>query len=181
MHRRHLSVLAVSAILLIASSVIWFRSVEPKYQGKSLGKWLKEFDAWEGEPTEANFQEPVVKAIRKLGTNAIPVIIELLRSRESQFTRVMDRALANQSFVRFHPTPTLFQRRWRALNACKVLGPSAAAAIPELIALLENDDLAWHAENALIGIGDAAVDPLTKALSNQSVRVRYCATSALGS
>ena len=80
---------------LLGGIFIWYlyshRRVEPVYEGKSLSLWLEDLD----EETEFGVDvvtdgsgndsilAPSGKAIRQMGTNALPVLVRMIGTRDS--------------------------------------------------------------------------------------------------
>jgi len=53
---------------------------QPRFQGRTLTEWLMDFDDRKG-----NSNATVVAAIRQIGTNALPIILEFIRPEDSRF------------------------------------------------------------------------------------------------
>jgi hypothetical protein len=66
----------------IAGLIVWqvLREREPVYQGKGLRVWLKEARQ---EKRQAIQQGKAEAAVRQIGTNAIPTLLDMLRKRDS--------------------------------------------------------------------------------------------------
>ncbi len=166
----------IMALTLLSAGTIYYalRPREPEYQGKQLSIWLEEFDRWNG-----NTNAPVVWPLRRMGTNALPKLREMLRSEDSRFKKQLMKLAEKQSLVKFRFTP-VSQRRRRAMYGCQALGPLAKAAIPELIELLKDKDASPFALDALIAIGPETLPLLTEALANNNEGIRCYAAMALG-
>ena len=91
-----LAVLAVSLAGMLVRQVAQPRETEPMYQGKPLIEWLEACPTciiWFAGPVPYDFSpragvSPLAKrnaeeALRQAGTNAIPTLLRLLRSRDS--------------------------------------------------------------------------------------------------
>jgi hypothetical protein len=106
------------------------------YQGKKLNEWLAEANrgSWPRQTTV-----PADEAIRHIGTNAFPMIAQLLRSRESALKSKLLRLYYKQSFIRFY-IPTQHDCHGRALAACWALGSEGKALVPEVAAALNHMD-----------------------------------------
>ncbi len=133
------------------------QSAEPRYQGRSLSKWLSTYrDAGADTPEEKRASE----AVRAIGTNAIPQLLRMLTSRD-------------------------YQMQMDANNGFTILGPIAAPAVPALSALLKgtNELSMFTAAQSLGGIGAPALPALLEALTNRHFKVAteaYLAIGALG-
>ena len=70
------------AVLLVAiGAIVLWRGCSPRdpvYRGQPLSQWLKEYDP---RVTVEN-KEEVDDAIRHVGTNAIPTLLKMLRSKD---------------------------------------------------------------------------------------------------
>jgi hypothetical protein len=64
----------------LASMAVWyaFRQHEPVYQGKRLSAWVDEVAALDHLAEIVNSNSPQVKAVRDIGTNAIPWLVSEL-------------------------------------------------------------------------------------------------------
>jgi len=122
-------------------------------------------------------------AVRQMGTNAIPKLIEMLRAEDPTWKlKVRDWTESWPIKYRFHPASI---KHWRAITALEALGPAAVPMLLDLQhytlprnALQEQD--AISARNALIQIGENAVSPLVSTLTNSNPEVRMRAVVALG-
>ena len=154
MNTRTRYILLLLALALVAGGGWFFlRSGEPSYQGKRLSVWLHELGS-----SEAARREPAREAIRQIGTNALPALLQRLDPL----------------------TDAELGIRMQAVKAFQLLGPVAQPAIPSLARLLNNKKSAGDAARALAAIGPAAVETLTGALSHADAQVRASATRAVG-
>ncbi|MBI3850319.1 MAG: hypothetical protein HY298_08530 [Verrucomicrobia bacterium] len=79
--RKCIALLFLFGIVAAAISLHGFlRQREPKYQGKTLTAWLKV--GGHGEGLE---DKPAIEAVRKMGTNAIPFLLDMVRAKDSRF------------------------------------------------------------------------------------------------
>jgi HEAT repeats len=168
--------LAVGLGLLAARLIITTLALrEPVYEGRRLSVWLADLDTDKPQATRRR----AAAAVRHIGTNAVPVLLEDLGARSSP----MQTAVVG--WVRRHPwiklrVATSAERRSRAYLACRVLAPLAQPIIPGLIQLLKEDETAPTAGNVLLLFGADAVGPLTRALTSRNLHIRYAAASLLG-
>src|SRR5712692_65128 len=98
------------AVLSVAflGGVFWMlsRPTEPTYQGKPLSAWLNEFDGWDTNQAAS-------AAFRKMGTNAIPALLKIIKSGDPPFQGLILELNRRQSLVHFPVTDTVRQR-WAA-------------------------------------------------------------------
>src|SRR5437667_1360208 len=90
--------LALLGLLVLgAISAVLFQRREPEYQGRKLSAWLE--DLRNPSPlTRTN----ATHAIRRIGTNAMPCLLEMLHSKDSALkVKCMD-LVSRQRWVDFH-------------------------------------------------------------------------------
>lgn len=118
-------VVFVALVLLVAGRL--FYTGEPSYEGRSLSAWLEDLDgqAW-NEPTAA------AEAIRAMGTNVIPYLVEDIVRQDSTWRQAARRQFRQPMFRWFHRNPAGLARS-RASKALRALGSNAAPALPLLI------------------------------------------------
>jgi len=103
-----------------------FRPREPAYQGKGLSVWLRELDTWPGKSSE-----PATKAIREIGTNALPCLITALQAEDSVLKVKLAKLLGQQNLIRFR-FRFADENSDTAFKALLILGSTASNAIPEI-------------------------------------------------
>src|SRR3989442_729851 len=124
-------VVGVLVAVLVPSS-----AREPVYQERPLRTWLEEFDQSYTTTNYAAAQE----AIRNMGTNALPFLIRVLRSKDppyyAQWIRLKARLLHSK---------VEYAASWhrRAATACGELGSLGAPAFPAMTEAM-NDPHAAH-------------------------------------
>ncbi|MDB6026351.1 MAG: repeat-containing protein [Verrucomicrobiales bacterium] len=160
------------AILLLAIFKWQQRDPEPSFEQRSLSEWLRDL----------NYRTPwkhaaAQNAIRKIGAQALPFLVEALEERVSLKEKLAGMAWDAKS-DRFLPGNV---RRQAVCRAFAALGSEAKPAIPALINLLSrgSDTAAWSA-GCLTAIGPDAIVPLCSALTNPNWVVRISACQALG-
>lgn len=157
---------------------------EPSWQGKSLTKWLEE----RGKDFTVPMDERPVRldaatsAIREIGTNGVPRLLELTEARGARLGGWLIRASGGR--MRWSGNTRNHSRRlaWTGFEA---LGPIARPAVPGLTNLLTSSDpeRRWVAAIALGYIGPAAqeaIPGLIHQLRDQDPRARSCSLWALG-
>jgi HEAT repeat protein len=140
------------------------------YNGKSLSEWLHELD----ENVDENTREAARKTIKQLGTNAIPPLIALLSIPISE----LEELLIRQAGL---PLERASFRRYAVVDGFKVLGGSAAPAIPALAKLLGDWDVGFYAADALSAIGHNSMPVLLQTLTDPNPIARKRSAQALGS
>ena len=92
---------AIGVSIIFALAAVYILAVlfwnEPAYQGRRLSVWLRELQ----HPSPVVRQQAQV-AIRNVGTNAVPLLRELLHARDSSFKTNLVALLSQQSFVKLN-------------------------------------------------------------------------------
>jgi HEAT repeat protein len=178
--RRILLGLAVCAALVII--VLAFIPREPRYKGRALSEWIRDSaprHSPEPETTRA------IEAVRHIGTNGLPWLVQWLRDREPPPWKRKLLALADKLplWLQNRVVPFFFAdrsyqvRRRIALDGFVILGPQASPAVPELLKIGD----AWSA-SALDSIGLASLAPTLNVLTNRDhpTALRAAAATRLG-
>jgi hypothetical protein len=93
-----LALFFVSLVGLVLWQVVQQR--EPVYQGRTLTSWVKDFRQ-DASRRGAFIPNPAATAaIRQIGTNGIPTLLHLLRTKDSAFKANMMRLLARQRLIK---------------------------------------------------------------------------------
>jgi HEAT repeat protein len=147
---------------------------EPYYEGKPLSFWVRHLDL-QRYPAESL---QAVTAVRRAGTNAVPVLTELLQSKDSIFKLGLKRLLSFQHLwkVSFDLSP---ERKRLALRALTILGPGAENALSPVEELFLDGKLPMETANALAAIGKKAIPGLVAGLKSPMPQVRFFAAQAL--
>jgi hypothetical protein len=153
------------------------------YNGKPLSYWFAQLDSPTNYNNNTAYQD-AMNAVSQVGTNAIPILLQMLRANDSLLkTKVLTWA-AQRRFLHFHYTkPNLINVR--ATWGFHELGPRAASAVPELVKILEQNispESEWQTANALGFIGPeakAAVPLLLRAAQSTNDSFRGSAFWAL--
>ena len=172
MRRRLLIGLVLALLGLGAVVVLVTKPAEPSHQGKPLSFWLEEIGYNQPETS----RDEARKAIRAIGTNAIPWLIADLRLDEPRWKRIFKEWATKQPIVKVtYRTPDA--RGFEAAWGFHALGAAGSPAIPELVKLLDQNP--GHVPAALSWIGVDAVPALVAALTHTNRHVRANAGGAL--
>jgi hypothetical protein len=76
-NRRKLIAVVLFALAALIACVLVLRDRQPFWQGRTLGAWLRDFDADKPESRAS-----AADAIRQIGTNSVPLIIQRLQHRD---------------------------------------------------------------------------------------------------
>ena len=156
----------VAFAVLGALAFLVFAGSEPAAQGRALSSWLVDVDYNQPAAT----RERASKAIREIGTNALPYLLrDLDPPPESRLKRLLAELLRKQTFIKMR-LRTSDEKSRQATWAFKALGAAAVPAIPQLVTLLEKNP--GYVPGALAGIGPDAVPNLCQALDSSNGFVR---------
>jgi hypothetical protein len=118
--------LASFVLLGIGVVATWPGPKEPEYNGKTLSQWL----LYKPTASEAtNAFEIQSEAIRQIGEPAVPWLLKWVRYESPAWRRKLVRFLGRDRRV---------ERSNAVWFAFRILGPKAAAAIPELTSMINN-------------------------------------------
>jgi hypothetical protein len=190
--RRKVMLWAAATVLLLGA--IFYavlrpaRTLEPSYGGKTLCEWLESGDLMaKMVQNGATTVRDEATAVREIGTNAIPYLLEWIAS-PPPWKFKLDK-FTNRFFGR-----PLFGRRllldsWRADNAVWafiVLGPKASAAIPDLTRMINTSNvktfgISLRSFTALQGIGMTTLPSLMAMMTNRQEKARDAAICIVGS
>lgn len=177
--KRLIVVSALAAIAVAGFAVCALRSREPVYQGRSLSAWLVEANKGSWPRTG---RVPADEAIRQIGTNAFPMISQLLRAQDSAAKSQLIGFVNRQSLVRIH-IRSQYERRMQAVAACYALGPVAKPLVPEVALSLPgmkgNQPFAEQWLGELGPEAEAAIPALVAILADQQNPTRCMAAQNL--
>ena len=180
--RLTLACLSAAGLALAGLAIHFLLPGETVYHGKRLSAWVADLHP---RVVEAKQQEAEL-ALRAIGTNAVPYLLELLQHQEPRLLRgLRDFSQRTKTFLRM---PSELELPWVAvverdlqLNAAfAALGPSARPALPALTNLLLRPETTAVAASTLARLGSEALGPLTRALESPHREVRAAAAGALG-
>jgi hypothetical protein len=176
--KRRILLAATVVIALIVLTWAIFRSPEPAYEGVPLSVWLQRYeDLNYFTVSEQSWHREADEAVRNIGTNALPILLELIDAKDSRFKLKMMDLAGKQSVIKTHFT-TAKTRQQIALTAFRVLGPAAKPAIPKLGEILASGQ--WMAAPALSAIGPDSIGTLVNGLTNTNAMVRRAIIIVLG-
>ena len=172
--------LGTCAVTMMAVCVLAYDR-EPRYKGKSLSEWLRVYAA---APDNVR-RDVAADAIRHMGTNALPFLLEAVRHGVPGWMRQVSPVIGR--------LPKPIQSKWAHMMAARnraseaavglaILGPVAVPIIPELVADLDNTRRQNGAIRALEAIGRPAVPFLVAAITNKanSMNLRRASLNQIG-
>ena len=180
MRKRVYIALAV-ALLLLAGVIEWQVLREPVYQGKRLSIWLELIFLSKSHPDYAG---SATEAIRRFGTNALPLLFKKLRTPNTRLEQSMTRWTEQHNLVHVHFKPAI-NRRWEALWRYQALDPLASVQVPSLSDTLTNNSAVEVRIAAAVALGfigpeaRSAAPALFQATQDTNASVRGFAFEAL--
>lgn len=142
--------------VVVALAGIWLfttrPAAEPRYQGKTVTEWLTE--SKDSSPELAN--NPAIRGmLLAVGSDAVPVLLNHLRSGDSLRNRVYLHILDSQSApsrIGAYLHKKLigpYEMTQRAGSAMRFLGTNASGAIPELERMAVSNRRSWGGQQAI--------------------------------
>lgn len=176
------ALLFVGLLVGVGGRILQSGQSEPIVDGRPLSSWL---DYYVHRQTEAECQM-ADQALNKLGTNAIPTLLRMLRRTDSPLKRKVMVLLGKQHFIRVSYVPAERQNQ-AAYFAFRRLGTNAEAAVPALMQIYERRYSPFSrqcAASSLRPLGpaaNAAVPLLKRGLADTNPLVRCDTLLALSS
>ena len=175
------TVLSLAALGVLIWLLLPARDSEPSYQGKPLSEWLASYLS----PDDNGSLAQAGEAVRHIGTNSIPTLLEMLEETDSPL-RLKWIALLEKQHI-FRPPLRAFFRNHEAVCAFQALGPNASNAVPALVRIYRENQ-SYYSQTYLLTtlghIGPAALPAATPVfldgLTNSDVRLRMEAVLLIG-
>ena len=183
------TILFVASGVVLLAALVWFRASQlppnPVYGGKKLSVWLQTY-APSGSAGKGSLEwSKTDDAVRHIGTNCIPMLLHLLREKDSHLELELIALAQRQRLIKTHFVPAA-ERNTEASMAFLALGDTARDAVPRLMEIYgENNSVESRCavEDAFGWIGPAAKPALPllfQATTNSNNRIRADALWALG-
>src|SRR5579864_2809300 len=118
--------IALAVLLVAIIGVISWQSLrEPVYQGKRLTVWLEQYGT-NHFPTvrDGPLGKEAETAVRRIGTNAIPVYLKILTARDLPLKLKVMALVSNRWLARLQ-VRSVYDYRWRGAFGLIALGPDA--------------------------------------------------------
>lgn len=170
----------IVGVVLVSLALYCCRSKEPSYHGKTLTEWLRNREV---ELTDNIGHDESAKAIKAIGTNALPTLLRMAAASDGALKRLLIRLANGQTIVRVH-AQTATEQRDLADMGFAVLGTNALPAVPELIELTKNQDPAVRLDAlgflSLIHPDTNVFFPVLKVcLQDRDVNVQHAAATTI--
>ncbi|RME92224.1 MAG: HEAT repeat domain-containing protein [Verrucomicrobia bacterium] len=174
LRRRGRSLVAVTVVMAALVVIVW--------RGSSRGWWHQDLvegrsiPAWLAQAATGNFTDRLAadRVLESLGPRLVPSVRRVLRARDDGWYQEARRRLAAWFPRWFRPPSPVQGIQIEALERLRRLGPDAAPAAPEVLALLARPDslLRRAALDCLESMGTAAGPALIEALPSAPPRAR---------
>ncbi|MDB6109620.1 MAG: repeat protein [Pedosphaera sp.] len=181
-------IIFVMVLVAICGGLAWqvLRPREPVYREKALSAWCEQYATNHWAHPDSELHKQAETAIRHMGTNAIPALMNMLRASDSPLQRKFFDLAYKQNLVKIHHVNP-WKKNWLAASAFAALGADGRSAAPGLIDLFENppsSSSGRYTAMALAGIGPAASNAipslLRKAESSPETGLRLFSLNAIG-
>lgn len=136
-------VLVILSGMFLTGLALFFvgRSDEPAYEGRDFSSWLEQYCRNQStNSSHSSYQQARANrtqaetAIRRINTNALPILMKMIRARDPALRRKALALLHKQSLI-YIPVRTDSERRAEACLGFRALGPAAKPAEPALVEL----------------------------------------------
>ena len=182
-------VVVLLLVAVLAALLFWpaAGSREPIYEGRTLTSWLDHHVA--STAADPPYNSPGWKkaneALRAIGTNAIPTLLEMIRAKDPPLTLLKLLRLAERYRWTGIKHRSAMWRNEEAEYAFEVLNTNAVSAVPGLIKIYEEDRSPSSQRCAALALGSigrgaqAALPVLIKRFAHTNREVRFYAVSAV--
>ena len=149
--RSKASTVIVGALILSAAIWMFTPTLEPSFQGRPLGFWLRALN-------QDSNRDAALQAIDAIGVKSIPFLLKRLSASDSRMKlRILNLGVSLEAIDRWDAVDLCSSARHsEAIAAFTYLGARAKAAIPKLLTLTESRDprvrtSAWAALAQVVG------------------------------
>ena len=154
-HRQLCFAIAIGVLLLIGALTVFLYATNER---NDTFKILKSADL--SDPSQ---QARVQRRFEELGTNCLPLLLELLDRRDAQFKKSLLR-LQEELPPRFPWMQSQYQCQGLAIKGFSLLGNTATSAIPAIVLMLRDPRVKPSAWEVLYNMGNAAIPHLLSSL-----------------
>lgn len=148
------------AAVFVFTAVQFRRAPDPIIRGRSASAWAADLLS-----PDYSVRGEAQGALKQLGEAAVPQLCILLRKRNPPWEKQIVHLNTVLPFLKYQSVDAI-ACRLRSAEMIALLGPKADGAIPDLIAALAFDPASREIERALVQIGTASIQPLSRALSD---------------
>jgi HEAT repeat protein len=197
MKRRLLFAAVFLALMAVLAWCLLTPAPEPRYQSQPLSAWLLGYAWTSGSPIPSNPGTPKYgftahrfiytdwdqsdAAIRAIGTNAIPTLLQMLCARDTKMKIALINLLQKQHVMAITHTPAGAQNFAAAMGFRK-LGPQGVSAIPDLIKIYHRNISPWSRSatgTALYDLAPFGIPQIAQGMTSPDPQVRRMLIGAL--
>ena len=176
--------LLIGLALLMANVWASSRPSGPEHGGRALSQWLEIYTDYSSTSSGSPSTEEAAKAVRNIGTNAIPYLLGWIRYEQPAWRRWVGDIIPKlpMSLSHWLSDRSLF-KAWGAVAGFEILGVESKSAIPGLTLLIndpEAGDSSRRAMRALAHMGDEGIQALLESVKNPAAPYRDKALSEIG-
>ena len=153
--------------------VLGLRSHQPSYHGKNLREWLARLEL------NGDTDRQAMEAVQHIGTNALPMLVKMMRSEDSAVKRKLLLVLRQQHLVKIRIMDDT-EQHLLGMVGFSALGSIGQPALPALEPLVWKSNTTRFATYALAALGDEGLRAATAGLRSTNVTVRRETAGALG-
>ena len=185
---KHLRTFIGFLLASVLGFLVWRASArhEPVFEGRTLTSWLDHHVATSAAspPYGSPDWKKADEALRNIGTNAIPTLLEMIRAEDPPPVVLKLLRLAERYRLMRHNYRSALWRNEEAEYAFQVLGTNAVSAVPQLIKIYNEDVSPSSQRCAAMALGhigrgaEAALSVLIQRFTHTNDDVRFEAVSA---
>lgn len=181
MRNRAQIALALVLVTGFLGAVVWqkLHRWEPAYEGRDLSSWLTDFDL-----ESAGSPDRATQAVRAIGTNALPVLLRMICTKDPLWKRCLIVFNARQSLIQLRISRAAVIR-YRATQGYGTLGTEAKDGVASLIEIMQSERSIEVLEDIAAALGaigptaKPAIPVLLKVAGSQNPELRRSAVLAL--
>jgi hypothetical protein len=163
----------LGAGLVVGLMLVLHAARGPTWEGRNVRSWVEDFRLIGGDG-----HKRAVGAIRAMGTDSIPALVDLLCAEgEAPGFKSALKAWLPSTLLPKSDYIAASVHHWRAQTGLEALGP---LAVPAMLELLRDTNVAVRAMEVLMTIGADGLPALIPALSSGDHHIRVDAIRAVG-
>ncbi len=166
------AMLVMGGVLLMSGR---FRAAS-RFEGRSASGWVDQLGT-----TSSVAQWEAERAIRALGSNALPELVKQIQAEDSALRSNVTHLLRNQDLLPQPVESPARASREAAVRGFEALGAGSEPAVSALVHLLDDPRTADHASWALMQMDNRVIPALLVAVTNSGLQVRRRVIGDLGS
>ena len=176
--------LGLFIVTLVLMSLSFFLRPEPAYHGKPLSQWAAQYGTNHWRAPNCPADQEAEFAIREIGTNAIPFLLDLMRTRDSVVKQKLRTIVPWKWHARLFLRDNAETTRSIGAYGLAALGTNAPEAVPQLIELANHHPDEQGRYIAVFALRTLAAEPaipfFIHCLTNNDGFIRDEAAIALG-